>query len=715
MKKLLLMMLSAMLCLVAVAQERTITGKVLDTKTGKGVSGATVKVKRYSKAATVTDAEGNFTLAVPTNATAIIVVNAGFDNEEVALTNTNAYTVSITPAIQKTDEVVIVGYGTQRRKDLTGTVSKISGDKFRDAPIQSFDQALSGRAAGVSVTLPNGVLNNPPVIRVRGVNSISLSSFPLVVIDGVPTFSGQTGGTASNNPLADINPNDIESTEILKDAAAAAIYGSRASAGVLLITTKRGKQGKAKVNYDGSVGWTSPFNLIPLLNAEEYTMFKNEGLANQGSPANGTSSGFYTSKDAEGKVINTDWYDEVYRTGIQQNHNISIGGANDKTNYFFSGGYTKQEGMIKNNDLIRLTARLNLDHSVNNWLKIGGNINYANTDNRAPNTGSIPGQAFGISGLGRLPLVLAPNVAPLNNDGSFNINANLNTIGQGANLTALSFTNPKVILSTNKFSSVNDRIQATAYANVKITKGLNFKTLYGIDNLTVTNKEFQAALHGDGVAQGGLADYTVQSYKRWNWSNVLSYDKALDNGLNIALLVGNEQQYTFQEGFGAQRRQQIDNSFDEYQGGFITIVPSGNFIGENYLASFFGRANIDFKRKYSISINGRRDGYSAFASGKKYGNFGGVSGGWNISDEGFWKGNKFLSNISTFKLKASYGQVGNIQGLGDFASFSLFGSGLYGPNGQLAFAQAGNPNLTWESSKKTDIGLEFGILNNRIT
>jgi TonB-linked SusC/RagA family outer membrane protein len=482
---------------------------------------------------------------------------------------------------------------------------------------------------------------------------------------------------------------------------------------VLLITTKRGKQGRAKVSYDGWVGWTEAFNLLPLLNAQEYTTIKNEGLTNLGTPPNGTSRGFYTQNGPDGKLIDTRWYDEVYRTGMGQSHAVNVSGASDKTTYFMSAGYTKQEGMLKGNDFKRLTTRMNLDHKVNKWLGLGGNFSYTNSQNFGPNSGSLPGQAFSIAGLGRLPLVLAPNVAPRNADGTYNINTVANTIGQGNNLTALSFYNPAFILAENKFSSESDRILANVYGQINILDGLTFRSNYGIDYLTTVNKEFRAALHGDGTQFGGAAQNTNQSYRRWNWQNTLNYIKSFGNH-NLAVLVGNEQQYTYQEGWGADRRNQADPFYDEYQGGFNTIVPAGTFIGENYLASFFARINYDYKGKYLLSLNGRRDGYSAFAPDNKYGNFGGVSAGWVISQEDFWKNSGIAKTISNLKLRGSYGIVGNFNGINDYAWYSFFSTGLYGTQAQLFFSQAGNSNLTWETSKKLDLGLEMGFFNGRL-
>ena len=711
------------------SQSRTVTGKVTDTKDGSPLAGVTVTVKG-STVSTQTDTYGNFSISVPTNAKALVFSYVGFGNEEVTIRSGNTLDVGLTSEERKLQEVVVVGYGTQRKRDVTGNVSKIAGDAVKNTPVQSFDQALSGRAAGVSVSLPNGVLNNPPVIRVRGISSINLSSFPLVVIDGVPTFVGNvgtasnptsTGVTAPNNILADINPADIESYEVLKDAAASAIYGSRASAGVLIITTKRGKLGKAKVTYDGWFGATKAMNLLDVLNAEQFTMLKNEALANANTPANGTTRGFYTMTGPDGKVIDTDWYGYIYQTGKSQSHSVSVSGANDKTSYYFSFGYTDQEGMLKKNTFNRLSGRLNLDHKVNDWFTLGGNFTYSNSNTFAPNSGSLPGQAFNTSGLGRLPLVLAPNVGPYNPDGSYNINIAANTIGQGANISALNFTNPVMILDLNKFSAETDRILANVYADVKFMQGLNFRTVFGIDYLSTLSKEFQNPIHGDGVTNAGIAANLNQRFKRQNWQNLLTFDRRFGQNHSLNLLVGNEQQFTFNEGWGAQRRQVGDSYFDEYQGGFVLIVPSftaypnSSFLGENYLVSFFGRANYDYKKKYFLSLNARRDGYSAFAPDKKYGNFGGVSAGWALSEENFFRNSKISDVISSLKLRGSYGQVGNINGITDFASYFLYSSALYGPQAALFYSQAGNVDLTWETSKKTDVGFEIGFFNNRLT
>lgn len=708
------LMLSLLLCSYHIfGQDRTVTGKVTDDKDGTPLAGVSVTVKGTT-VGTTTGADGGFRLSVPSSARVLVFTYVNFASQEVSIGSRSDFSVKLVSEDKALSEVVVVGYGTVRKKDLTGSVVTIGGDKVRDLPVQSFDQALSGRAAGVSITIPNGVVNNPPVIRVRGVNSISLSSFPLVVVDGIASFSGDVGnGNAANNPLGDINPNDIESIEVLKDAAAAAIYGSRASAGVLIITTKKGKQGRARVNYDAWVGFTKPFNLIPVLNAREYETIKNEGLTNAGTPPNGTTRGFYPYIGPDGNPVDTKWYDIIYRTGTSQNHNVSVSGANDKTTYYFSAGYTKQEGMIVANDFTRLNATMNLDHKVNNRITFGGKFQYANSKNTGVNSGSTPGGAFATSGIARLGFNLMPNVPVYLNNGAYNINTVSNTIGQGGNITALQFTNPQVLLDLNTFESVSDRIISNVYANVKIIDGLSFRTTFGIDNLNVVNKSFWNALHGDGVANGGSSFNNLQTYRRWNWTNVLNYMQSFGNH-NVTALIGNEQQSTLSDGWGANRQGVTDPFYNEFQGGFNTIVPFSNFLSENYLVSFFGRVNYDYNKKYLLSVNGRRDGYSAFSPENKYGNFWGASAGWVLSEEDFFANSGLSKIFSNAKLRGSYGVVGNNQGINDFAFWSFFSSGLYGTNPALFFSQAGNRNLKWETSKKTDIGLELGFLNNRI-
>lgn len=710
-----LFLMSATLAL----SQRTLTGKVTDEQ-GEPLVGATV-VAPGTSAGTITDVSGMYRLAnVPDDATVIKITYTGFLDQEVPLVSTsNEYNVTMNVNPSSLQEVVVVGYGTQQKRAITGTISSIKGDEIASLPAQSFDQLLQGRAAGVNVSIPNGVLNNPPVFRVRGINSINLSSFPLVVIDGIPTYTDNLraqipNNSASNNALSNLNPNDIETIDILKDASAAAIYGSRASAGVVLITTKRGIKGKTRVNYNAWAGWTKPTRVPEVLNAQEYVEVKNEAAANAGL----TAQQFFLDS-INGQLIDTRWADYVYQTGFAQNHALSFSGGGDKTVYYLSVGYTDQEGMIIGNTFERFSGRLNLDHQLTKRIKIGATLGYGNNNNNAPNTGSLTGQAFSTAGAGRLAFVTAPIVDPYRYDAQgerlsgiagYNIASN-NQVGRGKNVNQqVGFYNPAMINDYNRHTSETDQIQSNVYGQLEIIKGLNIKTLYGIDNVAVEAITFWNPVHGDGLGQNGFAENAHIRLKRWNWQNLLSYDVTLDNNHVIGVLVGNEQQRSTSEGWGAQRTQIADLFFTTYQGNYTTINPSVTFQGENYLLSYFGRLNYEFNRRYYFSANVRQDEYSAYAPGKKKGTFWGVSAGWNISEERFWN----LETVNFLKIRGSYGTVGNSVGINDFASQSLYNSGLYGASPTFFYSQAGNPELTWESSKKTDVGIVFGLFNDRL-
>jgi len=670
MKKVLLGLALLLMSATLALAQRTVTGKVTD-ENGEALVGATVSAPGTTAGA-ITDINGVYRLDLPATATTLRFTYTGYNAQEMAVGSSNVYSPQMVTDASSLQEVVVVGYGTQQKRDITGNISTVKGEDLPGLPAQSFDQLLQGRAAGVNVNIPNGVLNNPPVFRIRGINSINLSSFPLVVIDGVPTFTGDfSGNSAASNPLSNLNPNDIESIDILKDASATAIYGSRASAGVVLITTKRGKKGKTRVNYDGSAAWTQATRVPEVLNAQQYVEIKNEGAANAGL----VGPQFFLDS-LNGQLIDTRWADYIYRTGFSHNHGLSFSGGSDQTTYFLSLGYTNQEGMIVDNTFERLSSRLNLDHKIGKRIKLGATVGFGKNRTAAPNTGSLNGQAFNTSGLGRLAFVTAPNISPYNADGSYNINSN-NQPGRGKNKQQVGFANPIPIIDNNSFTSDANQLQASVYGQLELLKGLYVKTQYGIDNVNVESQSFQYAGHGDGFGTNALASNSVFRNERWNWQNILNFDRSLGGNNNIGVVVGTEQQGTTTEGWGAQRTQAGDPFFTSYQGLFTTINPIANFQSENYLLSYFGRLNYDFDKKYYLSVNLRQDEYSAFAEGQKRGTFWGASAGWAISEEKFWQ-DLFGTKFNYFKLRGSYGIVGNNNGLGDFASQGLFNSALYG-------------------------------------
>lgn len=707
MRKLLLTLTAFLLFAGSLLAQKTVTGKVTDDK-GNPIPNASVLVKGTTTG-TSTKADGTFSLTVPSNAKALIVSAIDMTTLERAIGTQTSLDFTLSQEDKTISEVVVVGYGTQKKSDVIGNIATVKGSAVADKPVPSFDAALAGRAAGVQITVPNGVLNNPPVFRIRGTNSINLSSYPLIVIDGVVTYTGDVSQTlAASNVLSNINPADIESMEILKDAAATAIYGSRAANGVVLISTKKGKRGKSKVTYDGWVGFTKATRQWEVLDAQQYMTIKNEGLTNVGSAPR-----YLPTNGPDGNVINTNWADVVYRQGISHSHNVSVAGASEATSYYFSIGYTNQEGIIRKNNFDRKTLRFNVDHKVNNWFTLGVNASYANELNEAAlNSGSLPGAAFASGGIGRLAITLPPNVSPYNNDGTYNISGN--AIGKMNNVEVPTFWNPQPILDNNYSNTENNRLIGNAYIQIKPIKEVTFKSSYGVDYLNSDNKNFYTKIQGDGFANGGTAFSTLGKDKRWTFTNTLQFDKTIASSHSVSVLVGTEQQRSTFEGFGLSRQTLSDDFFTVIQGGFNTPLTAGLGLGENYLASTFGRANYDYKKKYFIGGSFRRDGYSAFAPGLKYGNFYSASAAWDVSRENFWS--KGLSNVvNSFKIRGSYGKVGNISGIGNFSSFSFFSAGLFNGGPTLVFSQAGNNQLTWETSKKTDIGFTFGLWNNLIT
>lgn len=704
----------------AIAQDRTVTGTVTAKDDGTPLPGVSITIKG-NKVGTQTNSEGRYSIQVPLSSSELVFSYIGFLSKTVILKG-NTANVSLETDTRSLSEVVVTGYGTQKRDEFTGSSAKVSGEMLKDRPFQSFDQGLTGQAAGVNIIQPNGVLNNPPVIRVRGFNSISLSSFPLIVIDGIPVVSGDASpNNAANNTLGDINPNDIESIDILKDAASTSIYGSRAAAGVLIITTKKGKLGSTKVSLDSWVGVSNAVRLPELLDATEYIAYKNEAVLNAkilGGNANNPavpSANFFPINNPDGSIVNTNWYDVVYRQALSQNHSISISGASDKTNYYFSAGVSDQDGFIKNNTFKRNTARFNINQKVNDWLKFVGNINYTNSTNEAPNTGSLPGGAFATSGLARLAQTSAPNVPARNPDGTYNINSS-NLLGFGNNLVQSGFVNALPILDLNSFTSESNRILATVGTTINLVKGLSLTSNYSIDNIGTESISFSSPIHGDGFTAQGSAENYYGNRSNFNWASSLNYSTVFATKHNLDFLVGYEAQEFTTRNWGAQRQQVADPFFDDYQGNFtLNQPPVGNFIGQRAFTGVFSRLNYNFSGKYFISGNIRRDGNSTLAEGRKYGTFGGVSAGWLISEEGFFKDSNLSDKISKIRIKASYGVVGNGNLPSDFGSNFLYGSGLYGGASSLVFAQAGNTDLSWETSKQTNIGLDLGFLNDRFT
>jgi len=702
-------LLSALLG-TAYGQEKTIRGKVTDQSDGSAIAGVSILVPNTS-IGTQTDAEGNYTLQVPANANAITLRFIGYISQTINISSGNIFNVALAADASQLSEVVVTGYGTQRREEVTGSIASVNGEAISKLPVQSFESTLGGRMSGVQITVPNGVLNAPPVFRIRGTNSISLSSYPLVVVDGVPTFTDRVGsGSAPTNPLASINPSDIESIDVAKDAAATAIYGSRAANGVVFVTTKKGAAGATKINYDGWVGITSAYGIPEMLNAQQYIDFKTLGVQNNPN----ADIQYIQTNDANGNPIDTKWSDVVYRTGLSHNHNINVSGGNEKTKYYFSTGYTDQEGIIKKNDFKRLNGLFNVNSKIKDYLTVGGKLAYSNEKNLAAgSSGSLEGEAFATAGLGRLAVILPPIISPYNNDGSYNINGS--AIGSADNIIGignLSYYNPQAMLDLNRSNTENNHVQGNAFIQIDPWEWLSLKSTYGIDYLFLENDSFSSPVTGGGYSSGGSATGSYDKRKVWVFTNTAQFRKTFGKH-NVSALIGQEQQRTTRKSFGITRQTLSDDAFDQLQAGWVTNNASNMNIGENYLLSYFGNVNYNYAEKYFATANIRRDEYSGL--GEKKGTFWGASLGWEIAEEDFWAESSIGDVVSSLRLRGSYGKVGNVGGVSDYTAYSTYNSGLYGGSATLYYDEVGNTALRWETSSKTDVGINFGLFNDRIT
>ncbi|WP_345953852.1 SusC/RagA family TonB-linked outer membrane protein [Mucilaginibacter sp. PAMB04168] len=715
----------------AYAQTRTVIGTVTSKADGLALPGVSVMVKG-SKTGTQTGPDGTYNIKVASGQ-ALVFTFIGFESQTITPSN-DRQNVALVGSASALNEVVVTGYGTQTRRAAVGSVASVKGASISQLPVQSFDQALAGRATGVQITIPTGVLNSPPVFRIRGTNSISLSSQPIFVIDGQVVFTGDVSLTSSaGNALSNINPNDIESIEVAKDAAATALYGSRAANGVVFVTTKKGKVGKPIVNYNGWVGFTNPYRLPDMMNAVEYTNYKNTAIANARAIRPGSVAAsavaipgtnptqFYPQEfrlqyDANGNVVDTDWQKVVYRQGVSQNHNVNISGANDNTSYYASFGYTNQKGIYNKNDYKRINTIFSLDSKINKVLTAGGKFTYSNEKNLAAvSSGSLNEEAYGTAGLGRTAMVTAPNVSPYNADGSYNIGTQY--IGPGANYLAgnqAGFYNPVPLFDLNRSNNEINHAQGNVYAQLKPVSWVNLRSLYSIDYIDSDNDLFGNPIHGDAVSTVGSATGAFRKYARQTWTNTAQFDYTFATKHSVSLLAGQEQQFTSTRGYGINRQGLADLDFNVVQaGGYATNLSTSQIISSNYLASFFGRLNYNFDQKYFISGNIREDNYSGL--GVKKGTFYGVGAKWEIARESFWTGAGLDKVFSSFQVKGSYGKVGNIAGLGSYDYLSTFGSGTYAGIPSLSFSAAGNNVLQWETSKKTDVGINFGMFGDRLT
>ncbi len=709
MRKLLLTLTAVLLFTGSLLAQKTVTGKVTDDK-GNPIPNASVLVKGTTTG-TVTKVDGTFSLVVPADAKALIFSSVDMSPIEVVFGSQTVVNPVLKPIESIMTEVVVTGYGTQQKKAFTGSASKIDAKEFANLMTPSIDKQLAGRATGVQVTNSGGLVNTPARILIRGINSINQGTGPLIVVDGVPIISGNLAGTTNSNALGDINPSDIETIDILKDGSATAIYGSRAASGVIIITTKKGLKGKAKVTYEAFVGFSTALKRFDLLNAQEFVTIANEKLANANQPLR-------ANMDANN--TNTDWQSEAMINNAPiQSHTLSLQGGSDKTSYYMSLNYSNQKGIIISNYNKAYRVRLNIDHAINKYFKIGNNLTLSRQEDGDQNNGSNA-----LSGAIASSLRLLPNVSPYNPNttSGYNINyPNGNSMSPGANTTSIddNFTNVAFTTRENKFYSDKYRLINNTFVEISPVKGLKFRSQFSADVFNDFSYQGYSPLHGDGygTATGGTngLNYNItQNIFRYVWQNYFNYEFSIKNSHNFYLTGGHELQQDktkWHSGTGTN----ISDAFfisGNIISGTAAIQSIGGNQGESGFESLFGRLNYDYKGKYFVQGTIRRDGQSSLASEKRYGVFPGVSVGWRLSQEDFWRNSDFTAKwFNELKIKASYAEVGNA--LGGFPYLSTYGSRPYGNISGISVSGIGNPDLQWETSSKYDVGIEIGLLRGR--
>jgi TonB-linked SusC/RagA family outer membrane protein len=711
MQKQLLCLLLLLVANLSFGQDRVVSGVVRAAEDGTPLPGVNVVVKGTNVGAT-TDAEGNYKISVPSGSETLVFTFIGLRSTEVTIGGRSIVDVSLESDITQLSEVVVVGYGTQIKQDLTGNIARVKGDEIRNLPVQTFEQSIQGRAAGVFVETGNGKLGQGVKMRIRGASSVTADNQPLFVVDNfIITSENQSSATAATNPLVDINPADIESIEILKDASAAAIYGARAANGVVIITTKRGKAGRTSFNVGYQSGVSTETNRREFLNTAQYVELMREAGKASGRLAriesrldrNGAANRNSWADPSSPEYVNTDWQDQVFQRGKFEQIDVSAAGGNDKTKMYTSLSYSDQEGILIGNRFRRLTGRINLDHQANDKLTYGVSFNLAQSINNRlsdDNAFSTPMQI----------VALMPNT-PVIDPRTGLLSGQLDPDTGTPNSIYPLYYNP---LLDAKFSERETRVIrnfGSAYANYKLTDKLNFRSEFGYDLLYQHEERYfgQETSRNSGFPNGFGTDAWTSVFN-YTLNNFFSYNTVLNNEHNLEVVGGMSYQEEKSDFVNVEGQQFPSNSYKELNSAAVITLGSSSEEQSVFL-SYFSRANYKFRDKYLFSFSGRVDGSSRFGPGNRFGFFPAVSAGWILTEE------DFLSDAGTLeflKFRVSYGLTGNA-GIPAYASRGLFsGTGSYGGIGGARPTQLANDDLRWEQTTQLNIGFDFGFLNNRI-
>lgn len=701
------MLLSLFLIGIGIAAAQTqVRGSVVN-ETGEPVVGASIQLKGSTRG-TISDADGNFSLNAPADGI-LLISYMGYVKQELPVKANMR--IQLTPEAEQLDEVIVTAYGgSVKKSSLSGSITSMKGEQLNNLPVQSFDQALAGKTAGVQISQSSGLLADGISIRVRGTNSISLSSQPLVVIDGVPitevtnlnVFNGGNG--TRFNPLATINPNDIESMEVLKDAAAAALYGSRAANGVLFITTKRGKEGKTTVSYNGFVAASQATRLPKLLNAEDFINITNEKAAN-------TYGAGIKLADWDANGTETNWLDRIFRTGIAQNHSLAISGGTKLMSIYASADWNSQKGITIGNQMDRASVRLNADAQATDWLKIGISANYSYTKNQGVLS---DGYLLGVTVAG---YNAPPNVPEFNPDGSFYLDKT-GKLGTGSNLYSYggintflnAFNHPTATISLQRNNNTSERILANAYAEISPIKGLKLTSRLAIDHLNNFEDQYShPSISGLGAAYNGLVQDNIVFIKQWNWQNYANYNFNI-NDHSFSLMAGLEYQKRHYQSIYTGAFDFVSKNYQHILDDLFAEKLAGGSINSRGNSSSFGRLNYNWKDRYIFEASFRADSYSGLSPKYRRGYFPGISAAWRISQEAFMQDVNLLSDL---KLRGSWGVVGN-SNVGPYAYRTTYAGGKYGDINGLSMNAVGKENLQWERVEKIDLGVDAAFLSGRI-
>lgn len=719
MRKLVTMLLCVVVAVFQLsAQTRTVTGTVSD-ETGKGLEGASVTAKGTTNTV-LTRANGSFSIQVAPSIRTLVVSYIGTQTVEIAIASGNVFNVSLLKKVDPLEEVVVTGYQARKKRDEAGAISSVKAAQIENLPNVSLDKALQGKAAGVLVQANNGIPGGAVNVRIRGQGSYLAGNDPLYIVDGVQLNTRSDANFTQSNPLSFLNPDDIESIDILKDAASAAIYGSNASNGVVIITTKKGKSGKTKFSANVYMGVSSPLKKLDVQNSQDYYRGRAEAYGNSFNlPFDNLAikrvvlgeirvpgAGTFTDAQADAAIAalkTFDWQDAAFRKGNIQNYELSASGGNDKTTFRVSGNYSYQEAIVTAADFKRTSLKLDLTNKATDRLTIGTSVSMSSFIQSLPFavSGSFLGSpAFSASGI--LP------VNPIyNDDGSF-----YGLPGQNpANLVGVLSQNIIAVNTYNSGFQRTNQLVGNVNLDYKITSWLSFRTLVGLDYRLVQGKLVRDARTPDAFVRKGF----VSTQSNWNTNlntyQTLNFNKLFGSKHRLDALVGYEYRKENNESITA-----TGDGFPTFQ--FVSLNNAANpvSVGEFFTGfrrnGVFGSVNYGFDRRYLVGVTLRYDGSSRFGADNQYGTFYGFKAAWNVDQEKFMENSKVFSSL---KLRASYGSTGNDQ-IGNFDALGLYGGGgVYSGSAGIAYTQLANPLLKWETGVTTNFGIDFALFDNRIT